>query len=185
MCNYDSNFSVIVTQNNLPIVLASKSNDINCLLNTAKLSATGALQYMWNTDPTLNNSSLTNPIASPQLTTTYIVVGTDTNGCKNTGKIEVVVGLDFNRFYLPNAFTPNGDNKNDCFGIQRFGSAQNVYFIIYSRWGEKVFETNNINNCWDGKYKGIPVEPGNYVYYISAKTACGDIVKKGNVLLIR
>ena len=185
VCNYDSNFSVIVTQNNLPIILAKKSNDINCLLSSATLNVTGALQYIWNADPTLNNNSIPNPIASPLLTTTYIVVGIDTNGCKNTGKIEVVVGLDNNRFYLPNAFTPNGDYKNDCFGIQRFGLAQHVYFIIYNRWGEKVFETTNINICWDGKYKGKAVEPGNYVYYISAKTACGDIVKKGNVLLIR
>ena len=48
-----------------------------------------------------------------------------------------------------------------------------------------MFETNEINTCWDGRYKGQPVEPGNYVYYVTAKTTCGDIIRKGNVILIR
>jgi len=86
---------------------------------------------------------------------------------------------------MPNAFTPNADGINDCFRIKYFGQIQELQFFIYNRWGNKVFESSNPNDCWDGTFKGNPAEAGNYVYYIKAKTACGPVERKGNVLLIR
>ena len=86
---------------------------------------------------------------------------------------------------LPNTFTPNKDNKNDCFHVLINGEIKNFTLLIHNRWGEKVFETHNSNDCWNGKYKGMDVEIGNYVYYLSAKTLCGEFSKKGNLLLIR
>lgn len=185
VCDYDSNFSVMVIANPLPILNATKSNDITCSITTAKLNVTGAIQYTWDPSSTLNNLFIPNPVANPVINTEYIVTGVDSNGCKGKDKITVLASLGNNTFNLPNAFTPNGDGKNDCFGLKGFGSSQKIYFIIYNRWGEKVFETNDINTCWNGQYKGHPVESGNYVYYITAKTNCGDIVRKGNVILIR
>ena len=185
VCNYDSNFSVIVTVNPLPILNLTKSNDINCAQNTAKLNVSGAAQYIWDAASSLNSLVIPNPLASPIITTEYIVTGIDSNGCINKNKIAVLVSLDNNKFDLPNAFTPNGDGKNDCFGLKNFGTSQKIYFIIYSRWGEKMFETDNVNTCWNGRYKGQIVEAGNYVYFVRAKTACGEIVRKGNVILIR
>ena len=185
VCNNDSNFSVMVIANPLPILNATKSNDITCSIPTAKLNVTGAIQYTWDPSSTLNNLFIPNPVANPVINTEYIVTGVDSNGCKGKDKITVLASLGNNTFNLPNAFTPNGDGKNDCFGLKGFGSSQKIYFIIYNRWGEKVFETNDINTCWNGQYKGHLVESGNYVYYITAKTNCGDIVRKGNVILIR
>ena len=185
VCNYDSNFSVIVTANPLPLLNVTKSNDINCAINSANLNVTGASQYSWEAASTLSNLTIPNPVASPNVTTEYTVKGTDGNGCINKDKIEVKVSLDNNQFELPNAFTPNGDGKNDCFGLKNFGTSQKIYFIIYSRWGEKMFETDNVNICWNGRYKGQIVEGGNYVYYVKARTACGEIIRKGNVILIR
>ena len=185
VCNYDSNFSVVVTANALPVLNATKSNDINCAINSANLNVTGALKYSWDASATLSSLIIPNPVASPNVTTAYTVTGIDSNGCSNKNKIEVKVSLDNNKFELPNAFTPNGDGKNDCFGLKNFGTSQKIYFIIYSRWGEKMFETDNVNTCWNGRYKGQIVEAGNYVYFVRAKTACGEIVRKGNVILIR
>lgn len=185
VCNYDSNFSVVVTANALPVLNVTKSNDINCVVNSANLNVTGALQYTWDAASTLSSLIIPNPVASPTVTTEYTVTGIDRNGCINKNKIEVKVSLDDNKFELPNAFTPNGDGKNDCFGLRNFGTSQKIYFIIYNRWGEKMFETNNINTCWNGKYKGQLVEGGNYVYYVRAQTSCGEIVRKGNVILLR
>ena len=185
VCNYDSNFSVIVTANPLPLLSVTKTNDINCAINSANLNVTGASQYSWDAASTLSSLIIPNPVASPIVTTEYTVTGKDGNGCINKNKIEVKVSLDNNKFELPNAFTPNGDGKNDCFGLKNFGTSQKIYFIIYSRWGEKMFETDNINTCWNGRYKGQIVEGGNYVYYVRAKTACGEIIRKGNVILIR
>ncbi len=184
-CNFDSTFTVLVTERPLPVVTASSSNDIDCALKNARLTTTGALQYLWYPPATLNSSNNANPIATPTITTQYVVTGTDNNGCKNKDSVTVLVKDGLSGYDIPNSFTPNGDGLNDCFGIKHWGNAQNVIFIIYSRWGEKVFETNNVNTCWDGKYKGQPANIGNFVYYASGRTACGDIVIKGNVLLIR
>lgn len=88
-------------------------------------------------------------------------------------------------YAIPNAFTPNGDGLNDCFGIRKWGDARNVYFAIYNRWGDLVFETRDMNECWDGNYKGKQANAGNYVFYVIADTPCGKMNKKGNVVLIR
>ena len=61
-----------------------------------------------------------------------------------------------------------------------------LQFLIYDRWGEKVFETNDINIGWDGTYKGEPLNIGVFVYFIKGKLKNGDdISKKGNVTLMR
>ena len=184
-CNFDSSFAVIVTVNSLPSVNASRSNDIDCALKNARLSATGATQYNWQPPGTLSSSNIANPVATPVSNTLYVVTGTDNNGCKNKDSVTVLVKGGINGYDIPNSFTPNGDSNNECFGIKHWGDAHNVVFIIFNRWGEKVFETNNVNICWDGSFRGQAAEVGNYVYYASARTACGDLVRKGNVLLIR
>ena len=76
---------------------------------------------------------------------------------------------------MPNSFTPNGDGINDCFGIKYWGAVLEFQLIIYNRYGEKVFGTTDPNQCWNGLYKTKKPEPGNYVYYIKAKTACGNV----------
>jgi gliding motility-associated-like protein len=69
--------------------------------------------------------------------------------------------------YIPNAFTPNGDGVNDTFGIRGEGSFQ-YSFAIFNRWGEKVFESTNPNQQWDGTYNNKPVQQGEYVYKLMA-----------------
>jgi gliding motility-associated-like protein len=89
------------------------------------------------------------------------------------------------RFVVPNAFTPNGDRNNDCFGIQRWGNAKVEEFAVYNRWGQLIFKTNNPARCWDGTLNGKPLDAGGYVYVIKAKTLCGEVTRKGMVMLIR
>jgi gliding motility-associated-like protein len=170
----------------LPTLTADKTNDINCAIGSTTLSATGAVQYNWSPNVGLSDRTSPSPIASPGRTTTYTVAGTAINGCSNTASVTVIV--DYNgkvSYSMPNAFTPNADGVNDCFRIKYFGQVQELQFFIYNRWGNKVFESSNPNDCWDGSLKGNPAEAGNYVYYIKAKTACGPVERKGNVLLIR
>lgn len=57
--------------------------------------------------------------------------------------------------------------------------------MIFNRFGNLVFQTKNVNDCWDGSYKGQPAEVGNYVYYVKVLNDCGEETKKGNLLLIR
>ena len=87
--------------------------------------------------------------------------------------------------YLPNAFSPNGDNNNDVFRI-RSNFIDQVEMAIYDRWGEKIFETTDKNTWWDGTYKGNLLPPDVYAYYFKVRCIDGDTYfKKGNVTLIR
>lgn len=184
-CGYDSSFIVNVTVLPLPQLNPTKSNDINCNLPWAHLNASGASQYSWSPATSLSNSLIANPVANTTITTTYIVTGINDQGCSNKDSVNLVVNFDNNGFGLPNSFTPNRDGINDCFGIRYYRDVQNLTFIIYNRYGQKVFETKNAAECWNGNYKGQPADPGNYIYFLSAKTLCGDVVKKGSILLIR
>jgi gliding motility-associated-like protein len=87
-------------------------------------------------------------------------------------------------YTVPNAFTPNGDGKNDCFGI-RWGGIELLEFAVYNRWGQMLFHTKDPSSCWDGTFKGVPQDAGGYVFVIRAITPCGNVSLKGTVLLIR
>jgi len=186
-CNDSATLSTLITVLTPPLTNVSKSNDIDCSTAFSQLSVTSTgLQYLWSPAGDLNNATIPNPIARPKLTTTYYVTITDLNGCTEKDSVTVYVTNNNKSGYsLPNAFTPNGDGVNDCFGIKYWGIIDELEFFIYNRYGEKVFHTTDPSKCWDGKYKTDKPEPGNYVYYIKAKTACGTVEKKGNVLLIR
>ena len=184
LCNYDD--SVKVTVHPLPTIYLSKLNDINCSIPATQLFASGAQDYIWTPSIGLNNTEISNPIASPIVSTTYNVIGKDINGCVNSGTISVNVDFSGRKVYgLPNSFTPNGDGLNDCFGIKYWGHVTELSFTIYNRFGEKIFYTNNPSVCWDGTYKGEPQTADVYVYIIKAKTDCGNIDSKGIVSLLR
>jgi gliding motility-associated-like protein len=87
---------------------------------------------------------------------------------------------------VPTAFSPNGDGLNDVLYAEG-RNIENFSFIIYDRWGQKIFESNNVTEGWDGSFKGKTLEAATFMYFISA-TATSDgkkIEKKGNVTLIR
>ena len=87
--------------------------------------------------------------------------------------------------FVPTAFTPNNDGKNDVIQLNS-GVISEFEFAIYDRWGEKIFETNNANEYWDGTYHGKLLEPQVFVYYL--KGTCINDEKfeaKGNITLIR
>ena len=185
-CMYDSTFVVVVTVNPRPVIKASKSNDIDCSHPRSNLNASGGTSYVWSPATYLNNSNIGNPVASPTSTIKYVVTGTDINGCSNKDSVTVLLkGLSNFNFVIPNSFTPNNDNLNDCFSLKYWGKMDNFTLKIYNRWGELVFETNDNSVCWDGKYKGKQCEKGNYVYYVRGSSSCGSVNKKGNLLLIR
>jgi gliding motility-associated-like protein len=87
--------------------------------------------------------------------------------------------------YVPNAFTPNNDNLNDGFGV--VGIAVNEYRIqIYNRWGEKIYESEDIDAKWDATYLGKDVQVGTYLYLINFTDFDGKIYQRtGTINLIR
>jgi gliding motility-associated-like protein len=87
---------------------------------------------------------------------------------------------------IPSAFTPNKDHLNDCFGVKNWPVTSSYELNIFNRWGQLIFKTNNIIECWNGEFNGVQQPMGAYVYNIKANTSvCGQIATKGAFILIR
>ncbi|MEO7922235.1 MAG: PKD domain-containing protein [Chitinophagaceae bacterium] len=187
LCGNSATLSTTVNVLQLPTVKASKSNDLDCTVRQSQLNASGAVFYNWLPAATLNNPGLPNPIASPLVTTKYIVKGTDSQGCINYDSVMVdVSGANNGSYMMATGFTPDNNGRNDCYGIKFWGQILELEFSIYNRWGERIFFTRNPADCWNGIYKGVPQDPAVFVYMIKAKTACDPYVfRKGTFVLIR
>jgi gliding motility-associated-like protein len=109
---------------------------------------------------------------------------TTSNGCESEMEKQVIVHPDF-AVYAPSAFTPNGDGLNEVFEIKGIGIKQ--YLLqVFSRWGELLYESNNLENHWDGRFNGEFVSPGTYVYTINYKSMLDkDYTQKGTVTVMR
>jgi gliding motility-associated-like protein len=88
-------------------------------------------------------------------------------------------------FYVPTAFTPNNDNTNEKFGVVGQGIGK-FNMKIYNAWGELIFESNNPEDGWDGKFKGVNSPVGTYLYTITAKGLSGkNVYRNGNFVLLK
>lgn len=122
------------------------------------------LTYLWETGDG-------NVYDVPNFTHTYVDSGyfhvvmeiTNEFGCVDSKTMLVTITPKY-MIRVPTAFTPNGDGKNDTFGITGNG-VQKFRISIYNRWGNLVFESTDIHNSWDGKINGAPALPGVYVYH--------------------
>jgi gliding motility-associated-like protein len=169
---------------------AEVSASVNNIIpgGTTQLYASGGQTYQWLPTTGLSCTDCPNPVASPKETTSYCVWVTDANNCKDSACITIAVDILCGEVFVPNAFSPNDDNANDveCVMINNPACVKELTFAIYNRWGEKVFETNDVTSCWDGRYKGKLMNTGVFVYYLEATLVSGEkISKKGNISLIR
>lgn len=89
---------------------------------------------------------------------------------------------------VPTAFTPNSDGTNDVIYADGWGIRKLNYFRIYNRWGQLMFETNDLKTGWDGRFNGIPQNMETYVYQVSAVTYSKEtpnVAKAGSFKLLR
>lgn len=146
------------------------------------------LTIIWSPSTGLSNPNSFNPTASPITTTTYTVTIVDSSGCPRTATVTIyVLSMKCNTslVFVPNAFTPNGDNENDKLFVKS-NSVQELYFAVYNRWGQMVFETTDIKIGWDGMYNGMKADPAVFAWYLRVKCYNGEeLRKKGNTTLIR
>jgi gliding motility-associated-like protein len=187
-CNHDTTIQVPVIVNPSPLVTAEKLNDIDCTTHSTQLNATGSAgnAYVWLPTYGLDHPTMPNPVCTTDTTITYLVTGTNKYGCTTVDSVTVYVTATGKiSFMVPNAFTPNGDGRNDCFGVKSWGGATIEEFSVFNRWGERVFTTNNATACWDGRFRGEQMPGGTYVYVIRAKTYCGPIKRTGTLVLVR
>ncbi len=145
--------------------------------------------YLWFPPTGLDDPTSQDPLATPEVTTTYYVTITDTSGlCTRTDSVTIYVIEQIcgdPDIYVPNAFSPNKDGQNDMLYV-RGNNIEELYFTVYNRWGQMVFETRDQSIGWDGIFKGMEADPAVYVYYLEA-TCIGKetFFKKGNITLIR
>lgn len=124
--------AVLISVSPAPVVTASGSDSILAGANTL-LTATGIGTFQWGPAASLNNSSSSNPIASPIITTTYTVTITDVNGCTSSDVVTVYVS-ECESVFLPTAFSPNNDGQNDVLYVR--GKCVNTFTLkIFDRWG--------------------------------------------------
>lgn len=148
-----------------------------------------ALKYSWSPNDEVDQPFAETTSANPEKTTVYKVEIYDpTTGCTIEALKRVVV-YEINcgepDIFIPTAFTPNADQKNDVFSI-RGNNFEQLTISIYNRWGEKIFESNDVNKGWDGSYKGKKADPGVFVYHLHITCLDGQtFFKKGNITLIR
>jgi gliding motility-associated-like protein len=188
-CSFLLTSDILVDKLSSTPIGANANPQVVIIGNSTTLSYTGDLgaTLTWYPANLVKGINGYTASASPDKRTTYTVVA-KRGACVES--VEVVVdaytdGCLDNDTFIPNTFTPNGDGQNDVLFVRGL-KITDLYFAVYNRWGEPVFETKDKNQGWDGKYKGKPAEPGVYGWYIKVTCITGkDAFKKGNVTLLR
>jgi gliding motility-associated-like protein len=147
-----------------------------------------SLKIHWTPTTNVNNPTAFNTLVTPPVTTTYTVSINDSLGCSRSATVTIYVVSDEceeSNVFVPNTFTPNGDGQNDIL-YARSNVVSTIYFAVYNRWGQLVFETTDLKKGWDGNYKGMKADPAVFAWYVKGKCFNGkEFFKKGNVTLIR
>jgi gliding motility-associated-like protein len=157
------------TQNNVPVQLKAR------MIGT---------EFSWTPSTGLNSPFIREPWFSHMKNMEYQVSMRTDSGCLVTDTV-FVKAVDANIF-VPSAFTPNTDGKNDKFAPVCYSIARLNFFSVFNRWGELIFTTNTIGKGWDGTNKGAAAEAGTYVWMLEAVGLDGQVFRqKGTVVLIR
>ncbi|HIF13919.1 MAG TPA: T9SS type B sorting domain-containing protein [Bacteroidetes bacterium] len=165
---------------------------INAQMNISDASI-GSLAWLYyfgqlgQGDSSLNQ----NPIYSFDDRGLYPVfqIVTNSDGCMDTIDYDIDV-IEEPHLDVPTAFSPNSDGVNDILNAKALGVNLNnevnaFSFKVFNRWGKIIFQTTNINDGWDGSYKGKEQSVGTYVYFLEASTPDENVFKKGNISLLR
>lgn len=119
---------------------------------------------------------------------TYTVTVSDEESCTRIANFDILAGTGEcipESFYIPNIFSPNGDSQNDVLYLRGSG-IKTIHLMIFDRWGEKVFETEDPTVGWDGTFRGTEMENAVFVYTVKAEMNSGTTYdQKGNITLIR
>lgn len=169
----------------VPNILDAGPTQYIFLGDSAILNAMGGAgdSCVWTPEQGIACVSCDSTVVYPTTSTIYTVTCTDSLGCVSTTTAHVFVdGTE--AVGVPGAFSPNGDQTNDILYVEGTGVSQ-IRFIVYNRYGQKVFESIDIEEGWDGTFKGKRINPGVFVWYLEVEFLSGTIEKlKGNVTLI-
>lgn len=145
--------------------------------------------FTWTPPLGLNDPSIYNPVATLSKETDsvkYHVIVVDNHGCSAENDVTIVVYKSTPEIYVPSAFTPNNDGRNDILKPITVGIVRLEYFKIFNRWGQLLYSTSEIGKGWDGYYGSSQQPSGTYVYVTQGVDYTGKtIFRKGTTVLIR
>jgi gliding motility-associated-like protein len=179
-----------VVVNVIPPVPAFAGNDTTIVVNQPlQLNATGGTNYAWSPNTGMNDPNIPNPVVtlgSQYDSIIYRVLVSTPEGCSATDDMKVIVFKSNPNIFVPSAFTPNGDGKNDIMRPKVVGMKQYIYFRVYNRLGQMLYSTSTEGQGWDGRFGGNLQPSGAYVYEAQAIDYTGKTInKKGTFVLIR
>jgi len=168
------------------------NNDTTLLLGESLQIETGpncANGFYWDNTDDLDDSNTLTPVITPTDSETYKLFFNN-DACTSVDSIRIFIqdpnDLACDKLLLPNAFTPNGDDLNESFGISnKFIVDEIKSFDIYSRSGTRVFKGVDKKSTWDGNYQGRELNPAKYAYVIEYMCKGNSYQKRGIVNLIR
>jgi gliding motility-associated-like protein len=153
------------------------------------LKATGGARYLWLPSTGLSAADLGNPVGYYTSTSAgihYKVLVYDDYNCADSAYVSVKVFNAVPSVFVPNAFTPNSDGKNDHLRPIPVGILRIDQFYIYNRWGQLIYSSTDTERGWDGTLSGKPQASDAYMWAVKAIDYNGQpYFKKGSFLLIR
>ncbi len=164
--NCTDSASIFITVNPLPTAIVSADKTFVLQGNSTTLHGTGAGiggTYDWTPPTSLDDPTLQNPVATPPLSTTYILTVTNSAGCSDTTSILIKTAKEIT---FPNGITPNGDGRNEKWVIDLIEEFPQCNVEIYNRWGQLVFRSPGYVTQWDGNFDSKPLPVGTYYYVI-------------------
>lgn len=177
---------IITTVRNAPVIAIDPVNPTAKAGEQVKLTATvtGSVDsYQWSPANKLQNANSLSPITKPlDETTTFVLEVTNNEGCSDTKQVTVKI---YRPLFMPTAFTPDNNGVNDVYRIPPDVFLALDHFSIYDRWGNRIFYTSDIAKGWDGRYKGVPLATGAFVYTISGTLEGKKTFLKGIFTLTR
>ena len=172
-----------------PIVRASTGLRDTSIVQgqTLQLNATGGNQYQWSPSTWLSSNISANPVAKPEDNIEYkLQVTVFPQGCTGRDSVKIKVFKLPPSFYVPTAFSPNGNGSNEVLRPIALGIKSINYFKVYNRLGQLMFSTNALNKGWDGTYKGNPQDPATFVWIAQGETYTGELItRRGYAVLVR
>lgn len=183
----DTAFAFVTVGVPVPVVASGITEIYSCESTQLFANPTDGT-YSWGTvgggDGNIECPECPSTKVTPTSTTSYYVVYTSPKGCVGLDTIKVTV-INTNSYFIPTGFSPNGDGINDVVQVHGRG-IDHISLMIFDRVGEKVFETHEIENGWDGKLHGILMNDNVFVYKLEIYYCNGESLKEtGNITMLK
>jgi len=189
--NATCSFNVIPTDNDAPVVTCPLDEtiilDANCEVLMPDYTLTSTITDNCDATPTVVQTPAAGTMYNAEGTVDVTIVVTDTSGNVDSCSMLVTIAIDAasgcnTDIIVSDLMSPNGDGKNDFWIIHDPVDIAGCDVMVYNRWGQQVFSSNNYDNTWDGTYQGEPLPDGSYYYVIQCD---GELKEKGALTILR